>query len=54
MKSLPTTRRSRSMLAKDEEAGLYVGATKTAVDKDYNQARMVVREAKVENPADEH
>ena len=35
----------KKQLAKDEKAGLYVGATKTAVDKDYNQARKAVRDA---------
>ena len=35
----------KKQLEKDEKAGLYVGATKTAVDKDYNQARRAVRDA---------
>ena len=35
----------KKQLEEDEEAGLYVGATKTAVDRDYNQARRAVREA---------
>ena len=33
----------KKVLKKDEEAGLYVGATKTAVDRDYNEARKFVR-----------
>ena len=37
----------KKQLAEDEAAGLYVGATKTAVDKDYNQARKAVMDAKV-------
>ena len=41
----------KKVLAKDEKAGLYVGATKTAVDKDYNQARRGVRDA-LDHPDD--